>query len=390
MNLERFKSTLLDLLAIPSPCGFTDEIVRYVSRCLDDIGVDYQITRRGTIRAVLEGNGDAPARALVTHMDTIGAMVRGIGDNGRLRVAPIGHWSSRFAEGTRVTVFSEKSAHRGCFLPTVNWGTSRDAGVEQVPVDWDHIELRLEESVFDADDVRALGIEIGDFIALESHPEVLENGYVVGRNLDNKAGTAAVIELLRKLVESGDPLPQNTYVIFTVTETIGAGMGRAVLPDVSELVTVDFASTRSTEKSPFKRVTLASGDASGPYDYHLTAHLRRIAEHFDVPYQQRHLKAFHSDAASALIAGHDVRTAVLAYAGDASHSVERTHVDSLVNIVRMLQFYVTSRPTFASDQPLTTVERFSHQIDSERLPHPKRAPDTADVIASTSRRDDSK
>ena len=381
IDTQRLKATLLDLLAIPSPCGFTDEIARYVCRSLDEIGVSYDLTRRGTIRAILPGRDDAPARALVTHMDTIGAMVRGIGDNGRLQMAPIGHWSSRFAEGTRVTLFAESGVFRGAILPIVEWGVSRDHGVEAVAADWENVELRLEEAVFNADDVRALGIEVGDFIALDSYPEILDNGYVIGRNLDNKAGTAAVIELLRYLKHT--ELPQNTYVIFTVTETIGAGIGGAVLPEVSELVTVDFASIQSTLKSPFKRVTLASGDASGPYDFHLTAHIRAIAERSGVPYQQRHLKAYHSDAAAALIAGHDVRTAVLAYAGDASHSIERTHIDSLLNLVRLLENYLTSEPTFIGDDPLTTVDEFSHQIDSARLPHTKKAPDTADVIGAT-------
>ncbi len=382
MQQDFLRQTLLELLAIPSPCGFTDEIVRYVCRKLEELGIDYQLTRRGTVRALLPGMGEAPARALVTHVDTIGAMVRNIAGNGRLQIAPIGHWSSRFAEGVRVTVFSEGAAYRGCLLPTVEWGVSRDQGVDDVPQDWDHIELRLEEPVYDADDVRGLGIEVGDFIALESDPEVLENGYVIGRNLDNKAGTAAILDFMRHLTEHQVKLPQDTYVIFTVTETIGAGMGGAMLPEVSELVTVDFASIRSTEKSPFKRVTVASGDASGPYDYHLTAHLCSLAERSGVPFQQRYLQAFHSDAAAALISGHDVRTAVLAYAGDASHSVERTHIDSLTNLAKLLECYVTSEPTFLSDAPLTTVERFSHQIDSESLPHTKRAPDTADVIAA--------
>lgn len=377
---KRIQATLLDLLAIPSPCGFTDEIVRYVSRALGDVGIEHDLTRRGTIRARIPGSEATPARAVVTHVDTIGAMVRFIGNEGRLQVAPIGHWSSRFAEGVRVTVFSEGGVFRGCLLPTVEWGVSRDHGVESVPQDWDHIELRLDEAVYTADDVRALGIEIGDFIALDSHPEVLDNGYIIARNLDNKAGTSAVIELVRHLTEARITPSHDTYILFTVTETIGAGMGGAVLPEVSELLTVDFASLKSNEKSPFKRVTLASGDASGPYDFHLTAHLHRIAERERIPFQQRYLKAFHSDAAAALVAGHDVRTAVIAYAGDASHSVERTHVDSLVNVVRLLEAYLVSEPTFAKDEPLTSVEDFSRQIDSDKLPHAAEVPDLSEVI----------
>jgi len=377
----RISETLLDLLAIPSPCGFTDEIVHYVGNALLELGVDYQLTRRGTIRARLAGRQSGPARAIVTHLDTIGAMVRQIRNDGRVMLAPIGNWSSRFAEGARVTVFAENRSFRGCILPTLEWGVSHDAGVEAVPQDWDHVELRLEEAVFNEEDVIALGIEIGNFVALESAPEALDNGYIVGRNLDNKAGTAAVLETIRHLVESDAPLTNDTYVLFTIDETTGSGIGGAVLPEVSELVTVDFESVRATEKSPFKRVTLARGDASGPYDYHLTEHLHDLAVRDGIPFQQKYLSAFHSDAAAALAAGHDVRTAVVAYAGDASHSVERTHLESLTNVCRILEAYATSRPTFEQDEPTISVREFPRQITAENMPRvPRRAPDPRTVI----------
>lgn len=173
-------------------------------------------------------------------------------------------------------------------------------------------------------------------------------------------------------------------MLFTISETIGTGTGAAVSAEVSELVTVDFASVPATEKSPFKRVVIASGDAAGPYDWHLTAHLEKLAAELGIPHQKKLLEAFHSDAASALAAGHDVRTAVIAYAGDASHSVERTHFQSLQNIVRLLCGYATAEPTFARDTPTKAVGEFSHQIGSEHLQAPpQRGPDLADVLSNT-------
>ena len=100
--------------------------------------------------------------------------------------------------------------------------------------------------------------------------------------------------------------------------------------------------------------------------------------------QQKYLKAFHSDAAAALVAGHDVRTAVIAYAGDASHCVERTHIESLTNVAQLLVAFATSPPTFARDEALKTVEQFSHQINSEKLPHAGHAPDMAEVVPAKS------
>ncbi|MEE4276864.1 MAG: osmoprotectant NAGGN system M42 family peptidase [Halieaceae bacterium] len=380
---ERLKQTLLDLLAIPSPSGFTDEVTRYIASLLSDIGVAYDITRRGTLRAHIPGAAAncGPAQAVVCHADTIGAMVREILPSGRIRVAPIGHWSSRFAEGARVSVFSEVRAYRGTLLPCVAWGQSRDAGVETVPIGWDHIELRIDEMVTSAAAVRARGIEIGDFIALDTQAETLDNGFIVGRSLDNKAGVAAVLECIRDLIVEEVRPPRDLYFLFTVTETVGTGAGSALLPAVSELVTIDFAAEAWAEHCPFEHLTVASADAAGPYDYHLTQHIADLARDRDIPFEKRLLPAHHSDAAAALAAGHDVRTAVLAYAGDASHSLERTHVRSLENLQQLLRAYVTAQPTFCDDRSLTSIKDFSHQIDSDSLPPREReVPDPGEVL----------
>lgn len=376
LQKQRMQESLLELLAIPSPCGFTDEVVHYLSERLSKMKVEYELTRRGTIRAKIAGKKSGLARAIVTHVDTIGAVIRFIKDDGRMLVAPIGFWSSRFAEGARANVFTEKHAYRATLLPAVEWGVSRDQGVENLPIGWDYLELRLDEAVYSREDAIKLGINIGDFIALDSQAEALDNGYIVARNLDNKAGTAAVLETIRSLKENQTEILHDTYFLFTISETTGSGSGSALLPEVSELLTIDFASLRSDENTPFKRVTLATGDASGPYDYHLTAHLHMLAQNNQIPHQKKHLKAFHSDAASALTAGHDVRTAVIAYAGDASHSIERTHLESLMNVSTLLTAYITSRPTFEKDASITTVDDFSHQITPDNKPRPvKRVPD---------------
>ncbi len=384
MDTNNIRNTLLELLAIPSPCGFTDEIVRYICQRIDDAGIPFELTRRGTIRAFIEGQVKSdPARAIVSHVDTNGAMVSGIKSNGRIQVSPIGYWSSRFAEGSRAILFSEKKSYRCTLLPILEWGVSRDKGVESVPFEWENIELRLDEPVYTKQEIETLGIEVGNYVALDAHPEVMDNGYIVSRNLDNKAGVASVLLSIISIHQSGIKPTQDTYVIFTISENSGSGIGSAVLPEVSELVTIDFASLKPEEKSNNKHLIIASGDASGPYDFHLTAHLERLASENQVPFKKKYLKAFHSDASAALVAGHDVRTAVLAYGGDASHSLERTHLLSLKNVSLMLIHYLNSQPTFKKDEAVTTVEEFSRQITDENMPKPLiPTPDVNEVIGN--------
>ena len=53
------------------------------------------------VRATLKGESSSPDRAVVAHIDTLGAMVRALKPNGRVELVAIGHWNARFAEGAR-------------------------------------------------------------------------------------------------------------------------------------------------------------------------------------------------------------------------------------------------------------------------------------------------
>ena len=71
IDADYLKTTLLELLAIPSPSGLTDAIVHYTGGQLDAMGIPYELTRRGTIHDVtaelhpiLRDAAETAARAL--------------------------------------------------------------------------------------------------------------------------------------------------------------------------------------------------------------------------------------------------------------------------------------------------------------------------------------
>jgi putative aminopeptidase FrvX len=196
IDTSYLQQKLSDLLHIPSPSGYTDTIVRYVCQELEELGVDYDVTRRGAIRARLVGRQTAGGRAIVSHLDTLGAQVKALKDNGRLEVVPIGTWSARFAEGSRTTVFSDKGGYRGTILPLKASGHTFGDGIDSAPIGWDQIELRVDASARTAQDLTQLGIEIGDFIAVDPQSEFLDNGFIVSRHLDNKGGVAVMLAAL--------------------------------------------------------------------------------------------------------------------------------------------------------------------------------------------------
>lgn len=383
-DLAYLRQVLLEMLAIPSPTGFTDTLVRYVAERLDELNIPYELTRRGTVRATLKGRLNSPDRAISAHLDTIGASVREIKDNGRLSLAPVGCWSSRFAEGSRVSLFTDNGVIRGSVLPLLASGHAFNTEVDQLPVSWDHIELRLDVLADSRQAVETLGVRIGDIVAFDPLPEFSESGHLSARHLDDKAGVAALLTALKAVMESGVELPIDCHPLFTITEEIGSGSAAALPWDVSEFVGVDIAPVAPGQNSSEHAVTVAMQDSGGPYDYHLSRHLLRLAEQQDIPVRRDLFRYYHSDAQSAIAAGHDIRTALLAFGCDATHGYERTHRDSLVALTRLIAAYVISPPVFASDaQPAqASLEPFSHQLEHEAQMEPETRLPTVDSLVN--------
>lgn len=374
IDSEYLKTTLIELLAIPSPAGLTDEIVHYMGRQLDNIGIPYELTRRGTIRAILRRNMPerrrySPACAIVAHLDTLGAMVREIKPNGRLSLMPIGTWSSRWAEGGRVTVFTERGRHRGSVLPLLASGHVYNEAIDEQPVKWDQLEVRVDDFIHTDQDALALGMQIGDFVAFDPNFEVTENGFIVSRHLDDKAGVAALLASLKAVVESGVPVPMDCHAVFTLTEEVGSGARAVIESDVSEVIGVDIAPVAAGQGSREAGVTIPLMDSAGPHDYHLTRRLLKLCQEHDIPNQRDVFRFYHSDAGAAVSAGHDVRTALLCFGTDASHGYERTHISVLVHLAELLSLYMQCGPTLSEDRQrrLDSVADFSHQLDPEQL-----------------------
>jgi len=342
IDIEYLQSTLETLLHIPSPTGYTDEIARHVSEELDRLGVFYEVTRRGAIRARIKGKSDKPARAFVAHLDTLGAQVKALKSNGRLELVPVGHWSSRFAEGARATVFSEHGAYRGTILPIKASGHTFNEGVDELPVSWETIELRIDAYAKSEDDLLRLGVDVGDIVAIDPQPEFLPNGFIVSRHLDNKAGVAVLLATLKALSEHKKKPTVDVFGLFTIAEETGHGASSVLTPEIASLVAIDNGTSAPGQNSDEFGVTVAMGDQTGPFDYHLTRKMVQLCRDNDIKFQKDVFRYYRSDAASAIEAGADVRTALITFGVDASHGYERIHMHALRSLSELSTAYALS------------------------------------------------
>jgi peptidase M42 family hydrolase len=351
IDLDYTRSTLLELLHTPSPTGMTDAVVQLCCNKLEELDIEYELTRRGAIRATLPGAVHSPDRAIAAHLDTLGAMVKNLKENGRLEVVPVGTWPARSAEGARVSTYADHGRHfRGTLLPLKASGHVFNEGVDEQPANWQNLELRLDQPVHSRADLEALGIHPGDFISVDPQPEFLDNGFWVSRFLDDKAGVAALLAAAKGVVEGGVELPMDCHLLFTISEETGVGASHILHGDIAELIAVDNGTIAPGQNTSEYGVTIAMQDSSGPFDFYLSRRLAGLCETFGINHSRDVFRFYRSDAAAALEAGNDIRTALVCFALDSSHGYERTHQKSVLAVARLLSLYMQTDTLFERDK----------------------------------------
>jgi peptidase M42 family hydrolase len=346
---EWMRDVLLRLLVTPSPTGRTDQIMQYLGETLTELEIPFELTRRGALLARLPGRRLAPARAVVVHSDTIGMAVRTLKPNGRIEMMPIGTHSARFSEGARVTIFTDDPDvfYLGTVLPLKASGHAYGEEVDTQGVGWSHVELRVDEDVHTEDDLRGLGIEVGDFVAHHALPEITRSGYVKSRHLDDKAGVAAALAGFKAVREAGVELPVTSHLLITIAEEVGHGASHGLHKDVAEMVSIDSAIVAPCQQSRETGLTVAMQDMTGPFDYHLTRRLIALCQQFGIAHRRDVFCNYRSDIAAAIEAGAEMRAALVGFGTDATHGHERTTIDAMRCVAELVGLYLQSELTFA-------------------------------------------
>lgn len=369
IDQQYLRDTLKQLLETPSPSGMTDEVVRYVCGELDNLNIPYELTRRGAIRASIEGENNAPRRAVAAHLDTLGAMIKGLKRNGRLRVVPIGHWNARFAEGARVKIHCDNGTLlTGTILPLKASGHTYNKEVDSQPSAWENLEIRVDEASVSVDQLWERGVRVGDFVSINSQPEFTEQGFINGRHLDDKAGVACILAAAKAMVEQDRKPYTDCHLLFTISEEVGVGASHVLHGEVAEMVSVDNGTIAPDQNTCEFGATIAMQDSSGPFDRPLTQHLINLCKRSEIEFSRDVFLYYRSDAAAALEAGNDIRTALICFALDASHGWERSHMRSLDAVAQLLAQYMLSPPLFGADQNVIgSVEDYPMITSTEKL-----------------------
>lgn len=334
---------IITLCNIPSPTGFTTTIMDYVQAELEGFGYTPVRTAKGGLMVSVKGTDDSKHRVVTAHLDTLGAMVRAIKPDGRLKMDLVGGFVYNAIEGENCTVHVAKNGKEisgTILMHQTSVHVYRDAGTAER--NQTNMEIRLDEKVKTADETRALGIEVGDFISFDPRVVVTESGFIKSRHLDDKVSAAILIKLLKTYKENAVVLPHTTHFYFSAFEEVGHGANSSLPTETVEYLAVDMGAMGDDQATDEYTVSICVKDGSGPYHYELRHHMVALAEKNNIPYKLDIYPYYGSDASAAMRAGAEVKHALLGAGIESSHSYERTHTDSVEATERLVDAYLKS------------------------------------------------
>ncbi|HVA91510.1 MAG TPA: M42 family metallopeptidase [Chloroflexota bacterium] len=329
IDMEYIEQALCELCRIPSPTGFTDAAIAFVERELAGLGLASRRTVKGALVATLPGDHAGGARTLAAHVDTLGAMVAHIRENGRLRLTQIGSYPWNAIEGEYCVVHSAGGQeYSGTIMVSAASAHVHGSGTGKMERGADTMEVRLDARTTSAQRTRGLGIEVGDFVSLDPRTMVARDGFIKSRHLDDKAAVACLLGVVKAL--NGRRPAFTTHFFISNYEEVGHGAASGIPSETEELVAVDMAAIgEGYQTSDEFSVTICVKDGSGPYDHGLSNRLRALAGAHNIPYKVDIYRYYSSDASAGQRAGGAYRAALIGPGVDASHSFERTHRDAL-------------------------------------------------------------
>lgn len=328
---------LEDIINIDSPTGYSANVINYLEKVISKLGFKSYKNQKGNLIVEVKGASSYTV-GLSAHVDTLGLMVRSINGDGTLKFTTLGGplLNTYNAEYCRV-ITRDNKVYTGTILSTSSavhvYPDSRSKDLKE-----DTMCIRLDEVVYSKNDTLKLGIQTGDIIAVDPKFNITESGYIKTRFLDDKASAFLLLEVLRYLKENNITPKNNLTFIFTTYEEVGHGCSN--VPAIDEMLAVDMGCIGLDLNCTEEMVSICVKDSSGPYDYNMITNLVNIAKNNNINYALDVYPFYSSDASAALRAGNDIKCALIGTGVAASHGMERTHKNGMVNTFKLILGYL--------------------------------------------------
>lgn len=343
IKAEKYKDFILfslkEIMAVDSPTGFSRAVNQKLEELLRGMGYSTQTTNKRLVKVSVAGRSHDKKIAVSAHVDTLGAMVRNVSADGKIRFTRLGGPVLPTFDGEYCRIYADGGkVYTGTFLSdSCSCHVYKDAGT--LERNENTMYVRLDEETSSAEEVSALGIRTGSMIALDPKMTVTESGFIKSRFLDDKAGSACLLTVLDAMKKEAETPEYDTDFYFTNYEEVGHGAA-TVGKDADELLAVDMGCVGAGLACKETQVSVCVKDGHGPYDYEMVERLLALARTNGIDFAADVYPYYGSDVGAAWGAGANVKGGLIGPGVHASHGMERTHLKGIYATISLLCAYL--------------------------------------------------
>ena len=279
------KQLLADLCAIDGVSGHEKSVRDYILARLSESTVPMEVHTDNMGNVIVHLIGKEKANKIVqldAHMDEVGFIITGIGDDGFLRFDTIGGIDSRVLFGHRVHIGSQKGVIGG----KAGHQCSADETKKVPSAD----SLRIDIGANSKEEAEKL-IKIGDCGTFDNQLIWMGEEHFLGKAVDDRVGCMLLLELAQKQPR------RDIWLSFSVQEEIGlrgAGIAtEAIRPDyavaIDATTAADVAGNSPDQSVCFvgQGAVVSFADRATLYDPELYQRIRKLADEKGIPTQTK-------------------------------------------------------------------------------------------------------
>ncbi|MBW5470231.1 M20/M25/M40 family metallo-hydrolase [Brevibacillus formosus] len=238
--MDDLTKLIKDLTEADGVPGHEREVRVKMEEYLQPLSDELVKDRLGGVLGKKTGTENGPKILLAGHLDEVGFMVTHITPKGYLRFIQLGGWWTHNILSQRVKVKTRKGEYLGLIGSKAPHALEKEEREKVMKLK----DLYIDIGAKDEADAKEMGVRPGDWIVPDSDFTTMRDGELwVAKALDNRAGCALAIEVLRRLQK--EEHPNVVYAGATVQEEVGTrGAGTVanlVEPDIAFAVDVGLA-----------------------------------------------------------------------------------------------------------------------------------------------------
>jgi putative aminopeptidase FrvX len=271
-------SRLENYCLTPAMAGFEEEMIKKIKADLKDYVDEIRVDVLGNVIATINGtSSDGSDLMIFAHTDSLGMIVKGVEENGFIRIERVGGVPERILAASNVIL---QTSTNGIINGVIGFVSHHLTPPDDKYVVKPISECYVDIGATNAKEVEAAGVRVGTPVLYRPSFERLINNRVAATSLDDRGGCAVLVELAQYFKKHR---PKATiHLVGTVQEefNLRGAMVAAQQIRPTAAISIDLVAASDTpDIDGGNGVKVGSGPVVGTYTFHGRGTLNGLIPH---------------------------------------------------------------------------------------------------------------